>query len=40
MIIEHVLEHMTSVSGDPDHPSLSPSTMIADMINSLPWDDE
>ena len=28
MIIEHVLEHLTSVSGDLDHAPISPSTMI------------
>ena len=36
MIIEHVLEHLTSVSGDLDHAPISPSTMISEMINALP----
>jgi len=39
MLIEHVLEHLTSVSGSLDHLPISPSTMIADMVNALP-DDE
>ena len=40
MIIEHVLEHLTSVSGDLDHLPISPSTMISEMINALPDEDE
>jgi len=36
MIIEHFLEHLTRVSGDPDHAPISPSTMISEMISSLP----
>jgi hypothetical protein len=40
MIIEHVLEHLTSVSGDLDHAPISPSTMISEMINALPDEDE
>jgi hypothetical protein len=39
MIIEHVLEHLTSVSGSLDQAPIEPSTMIADMVNALP-DDE
>ena len=39
MMIEHVLEHLTSVSGDLDHAPISPSTMISEMISFLP-DDE
>jgi len=40
MMIEHVLEHLTSVSGDLDHLPISPSTMISEMINALPDEDE
>ena len=40
MIIEHVLEHLTTVSGDLDHAPISPSTMTSEMISSLPDDDE
>ena len=40
MIIEHVLEHLTSVSGSLDHVPISPSTMISEMINALPDEDE
>ena len=40
IIIEHVLEYLTSVSCDLDHPPISPSTMISEMINALPDEDE
>ena len=40
MIIKHVLEHLTSVSGDLDHLPINPSTMISEMINALPDEDE
>jgi hypothetical protein len=40
MIIEHVLEHLKSVSGDLDHLPISPSTMISEMINALPDENE
>ena len=36
VIIEHVLEHLTSVSGSLDQAPIEPSTMIADMVNALP----
>ena len=39
MLIEHLVEHLTSVSGSLDHAPISPSTMISEMISSLP-DDE
>ena len=39
MLIEHVLEHLTSVSGSLDQAPIEPSTMTADMVNALP-DDE
>ena len=39
MIIEHVLEHLTSVSGSLDQAFIEPSTMIADMVNALPNDE-
>ena len=40
MMIEHVLEHLTSISGDRDHLPISPSTMISEMINALSDEDE
>ena len=39
MIIEPVLQHLTSVSGDEDHAPIVPGTLIAEMISSLPDDD-
>ncbi len=40
MISEHMLELLTSISGDRDHLFISPSTMISEMINALPDEDE
>jgi len=39
MLIEHLVEHLTSVSGSLEYAPISPSTMISEMISSLP-DDE
>ena len=40
MLIEHLVEHLTSVSGDEIHALISPGQMLSEMISSLPDDDE
>ena len=38
MLIEHLVEHLTSVSGDEIHALISPGQMLSEMISSLPDD--
>ena len=40
MLIETVLEHLTSVGGDLDNAPISPSQMQSEMISSLPDDED
>ena len=40
MLIETVLEHLTSVSGSLDNAPISPSQMLSEIISSLPDDED
>ena len=38
MFISLLFEHLTSVSGDDAHPTITPGSLITDMISALPDD--